>query len=266
MPMTSFSLGSVWEETIAFLRREWGLLFPVAVAIFAPAQLLIGQAMPAIAEAGASASPTMPAEILLLGPAMLLTLFGHMVLALLATVPGISVGEALAGAIRRFGAALVAIFVAMSVAFAAALAVMVAATLGVMIFQSGVPSANLAAQIATLFIIPFAVVWVRLLMLPAVAACEGQGAAMTLRRAWMLSRDNVMRLVAIWLVMILLGTLLAFIDRMVIGSLFELIKLGTGIEAVPEALRLIVSLGLEATLSLGFSVYVALVYRRLAAG
>lgn len=264
--MTSFSLGSTWEETIAFLRREWGLLLPVALAVFAPAQLLIGRAMPAIAEAGASGNPEMPAEILLLGPALLLTLFGHMVFALLATVPGISVGEALAGATRRFGGALIAIFVAMSVAFAAALAVMVAATLGVMIFQSGAPSAGLAAQIATLFVIPFAVVWIRLLMLPAVAACEGKGAAMVLRRAWALSRDNVMRLVAIWLVMILLSTLLAFIDRMVIGSLFELVKLGTGFEAVPDALRLIVSLGLEATLSLGFSVYVALVYRRLAAG
>lgn len=264
--MTSFSLGSTWEETIAFLRREWALLFPVALALFAPAQLLVGQAMPAIAEAGAAAAPAMPAQVLLLAPALLLTLFGHMVLALLATVPGISVGEAFEGAARRFGTALLAIFVGMSVAFAAALAVMVAATLGVMIFQSGAPSAGLAAQIATLFVIPFAVVWIRLLMLPAVAACEGQGAAMVLRRAWALSRDNVMRLVAIWLVMILLSTLLAVIDRMVIGSLFELVKLGTGVEAVPDALRMVISLILEATLSLGFSVYVALVYRRLAAG
>ena len=46
--MTAFSLGTVWEETIAFLRRESGLLIPVALAVYGPAQLLFDVGMQAL--------------------------------------------------------------------------------------------------------------------------------------------------------------------------------------------------------------------------
>ncbi|MFD2500454.1 hypothetical protein ACFSTI_18495 [Rhizorhabdus histidinilytica] len=46
--MTAFSLGTVWEETIAFLRRESGLLVPVALAVYGPAQLLFDVGMQAL--------------------------------------------------------------------------------------------------------------------------------------------------------------------------------------------------------------------------
>ena len=39
--MTAFSLGTVWEETIAFMRRESSLLLPVAFATFGASQLLL---------------------------------------------------------------------------------------------------------------------------------------------------------------------------------------------------------------------------------
>lgn len=263
--MTPVSLGSIWDETVAVLRREKALLVPVALAIFGPVQLLMGQAASAMAATTRDGMDTPPPpDTLLLIPALLLSMFGYMVVALLTVRPGISVGEALRESGRSLPGALLATLLAVIVGFAAALIVMIAATIGITIFGTDPATPQMSMQLVVLFLIPMCVIWVRMLMLPAVAACETHGPVDMLRRAWSLSRNNVLRLLGIWLLALFLGLIVALIEKGVIRALFELLKLVVGSEDIPNALNMIVGAAIEAMLSLVFAAYIALVYRRLA--
>jgi hypothetical protein len=264
--MKAFSLGMVWEETIAFLRRESGLLVPVALAIFGPAQLMLSAGMGAMVAVQAKGPQASTGLELLLIPAGLLVLLGNMVITRLVVVPGTSVGEALAGSVRRLPTAVIAMLLVMATVMAAALLIIIAGTIGSTILTRGRPSASTMMQLAVLIAIPFGLVWIRLLLLPSVIASEAQTPIGSVRRAWDLGAGNVLRLIAIWMLVLFLGLLIATVEQFVVGSLAELLKLATGDASLANVLRLIVNAAIEALLSLGFGVYVAIVYRRLAAG
>ena len=263
--MTAFSLGTVWEETVAFLRRESGLMIPVALAIFGPAQLMMDFGLQKAMAMRASADAALSWQAFLILPGGLLMLLGNLVVTLLVMVPGISVGEALSGGIRRLPTALGAMFLVFTGVMAAMLAIVVAATLGAMLFGADPRSPVLATQLAVLIMIPFGVMWLRLLLLPTVAAVEPVGPAEAIRRAWDLGRNNLLRLLGIWLILVFLSILLAMIEMFVVGSVAELLKRVTGELVLSMTLQSIANAAIGALLSMGFAVYLALVYRTLTA-
>ncbi|MES2497594.1 MAG: hypothetical protein V4618_15885 [Pseudomonadota bacterium] len=256
--MTAFSLGTVWEETIAFLRRESGLLIPVALAIYGPAQLMLNfgmQAFMAMRTPGAAISW----QGLLVLPGGALTLFGNLVIALLVIAPGISVGEALRTGLRRLPVALGAMLM---LGLAASL-VTVFVSLGAFTVSGGAKAAGVVSLLLVLVMIPIGILWLRLLLLPAVIAVEPVSAKDGIKRAWDLSRNNVLRLIGMWVLVLFLSILLAMIEVFVIGSLVQLLKLGTGDAALAATLQAVANGALEAMLSMGFAVYLALAYRTL---
>ncbi|KKC25411.1 hypothetical protein [Sphingomonas sp. SRS2] len=262
--MTAFSLGTVWEETIAFLRRESGLLTPVALAIFGPAQLLLRFAMVGAANPAAMAGKAVSAQIFLAFPALLLALFGYLVVSLLVLVPGISVGEALSRSIRAFFRAVAAGGLVMVAWICIAIAIVTAATLGVMLFQSSPQSPGVANLLSMLIIIPMLVIVVRLLLFAPVLAVEEAGPLDALRRIWGLSRDNVLRFIGVWLLFLFLGFVVTMVDMLVFGSIFRLVALAVGDAELLFVVQSLVSAGLQSVLSLGMTVYIALIYRRIA--
>nr|WP_047169968.1 hypothetical protein [Sphingomonas sp. Y57] len=262
--MTAFSLGTVWEETIAFLRRESGLLIPVALAVYGPAQLLFDGGMQA-AMAMRSAGEAVPSwQALLVLPGGLLMLLGNLAVSLLVLAPGISVGEALAAALRRLPTALGAMLLLGVAVLAVMLAIVVAATLGAITFKADPRSPVLASQLLVLIMIPIGLLWLRLLLLPTVIAVEPRGAIDAIRRAWQLGRNNALRLFGVWLLLLFLSIVLAVIEMFVVGSLSELLKLAIGDTGLASAIGAIANAALEALLSMGFAVYLAQVYRTLA--
>lgn len=263
--MGSFSLGTIWEQTVAFLRQENGLLVPVALAIYGPAQLMLDVGLTA-AMAARSAQPALPSEALLVLPGALLLLFGNLAIARIVLTPGISVAEALAGATRRVGPALGAMLMLFAVVLAVGLAIIVAATMGAMIFGADPKSPALAMQLSALVIVPMIVLWVRMLMLPAVLAKEEQGVMAALRRAWALSRGQGARFVGVILLTTFLGIVVAMIEQFVVGSLIGLAKLATGEDQIFVLLGTVLNAGIEALLAMAVAVYLALIYRALVSG
>lgn len=263
--MTAFSLGTVWEETIAFLRRESGLLIPVALAVYGPAQLMFNVGTQALA-AMRGAGETVPSwQALLILPGGVLMLLGNLVVSLLVLAPGISVGEAMSAALRRLPTALAAMVLVATAIVAVMLAIVIAATLGAVTFKADPRSPVLASQLLVLIMIPVGLLWLRLLLLPTVVAVEPVRAPHAIRRAWRLGRDNVLRLLGILLLMLFLGMVLMMIETFVVGSLTELLKIAAGETGLASVFQMIANAGLEALLSMGLAVYLALVYRMLAA-
>jgi hypothetical protein len=258
--MTAFSLGTVWEETIAFLRRESGLLIPIALAIYGPAQLMLDFGMQSIMTVRNTAQPELPLQALLVVPGGLMLLLGNLVVALLVIVPGISVGEALKAGLRRLPIALAA----MLLLGAAMLTVTIIVSLGAFMVGGSARAPLLASQFLVPLMIPIGIIWLRLLLLPTVIAVEAVGPGDGIRRAWAIGRNNVLRLIGVWVLVLFLSLVLAMIELFVIGSLAELLKLGAGDATLPAVLQAIANAALEALLSMGFAVYLSLVYRTLA--
>lgn len=258
--MTAFSLGTIWEETIIFLRRESGVLIPIALAIFGPAQLLLQLGM-----AGADPSRGVAsAPALLVLPAALMVLFGNLVLSRVVLIPGISVGEALRDGLHCLPRSLGAILLMVAALIAAASAIVIAATVGIMIFQGNPRSPAIASQLVLLMAIPAFVLAIRMLLLVPILAMEDGGAIDAIRRAWTLGKNNVLRLAGIFILAMFLGMTTSLIEQFVIGSLIGLLKLAVGAAELLDTIHILINAAIEAMLSLAFAVYLALVYRTLA--
>lgn len=262
--MTGFSLGVVWEETIAFLRREGNLLVPVALALIGPGQVMFKYGTTALLGVrgahGAGGIPT-----LLIIPAALLILFGNVVITRMALVPAISVAEALSAGARRLPRTIGATLLLMVAVMAAALAIIVAATLGAMTFNVDPRTPALSAQIGTIVLIPATIVMIRMLLLVPVAAMEEIGVIDVLRRTWVLGTGNFLRFLGVCALLMFLSFVVGLIEQFVVGSVFMLLRQLTSDGELLAILQLLIDAALEALLSLGVAVYLALVYRKLAA-
>ncbi|ATE64304.1 hypothetical protein [Rhizorhabdus dicambivorans] len=261
--MGSFSLGTVWEETASLLRRERALLIPVALALFGPAQVMIELGMPRDMP-GNPAEQAMQGKALLVLPAMLLVFLGNLAITRLALVPGISVAEALSDGLRRLPRTLGAMLL-LGVALAAiAILIAIAATLGILVFGGDPRSPAVSAQLVTLIMIPAFVLLVRMMLLvPAVAMEEG-GVIDALRRGWALGRGNALRLTGMLLIVLILTAIVQLIETFVVGSMIQLLALATGDGELAKLLHMVINAAIDSLLSLGFTVYVALVYRAVA--
>jgi len=113
-----FSIATVWDDTSRFVRREAGLLMPLAFATSGVGSLLWDLAVPVSAVGGrAAAGPWM----LILLPVTFLLLIGNLAIAALVLNGGISVREALRAAVARIGNALAVLLLFLGVALGATL-------------------------------------------------------------------------------------------------------------------------------------------------
>lgn len=263
--MTAFSLGTVWEDTIAFLRREGGLLIPVALAIYGPAQVMLDLGLGAAMPTRGVAEKALSLQALLVLPGALLLLLGNLAVTLIVLVPGISVGEALARAAKRLPAALGAMLLLFVAAAAVALVIIIAATIGAMTFRADPRSPAMAGQLFVLLMIPVGVLWIRLLLLPAVLAYEPVGPADGIRRAWALGRGNLLRFIGVWFVVLFLSIVVAMLEMFVIGSIAELLRLALGNGELPTLFQTLANATVQSLLSMAFAVFLAVIYGRLSA-
>lgn len=103
--MARISIGDAWEGASAFLMREWKLLLPVSLAFVGLPALAMALGSPQIDPKTATMADYEALMPWALGTA-LIGLLGTLATNALVLVPGISVGEALGRAGRRFGVAL----------------------------------------------------------------------------------------------------------------------------------------------------------------
>lgn len=259
--MTEFSLSTIWEETIAFLRREGALLIPVALATFGIAQLLLELGMggkPATGSALQSLSP----QMLLLLPAIFLLLIGNLAVSRIALVPGSSIGESLAEALRAAPKAVVAMLLISAIMMGIALVIVIAATLGAMTFQ--VDPKTITPNITLLLMVPMFVVIVRMMLLVPLMSVEQIGPIEAIRRGWALGRPHFFRLLGLFALVMMMAFILGMIQMFVVGSLFRLLALAISDSQLVLVLEAVVNAALAAMLSLAAAVFIALFYKKVA--
>lgn len=96
-----FTIQAVWDDSVAFMRRERALLMPLALATLGLANMMIELVQDT--SSGGSPSPTDMALSLLIVPAFLWLLVGQLAIVTLALRPSCSVGEALRHSVTRLG-------------------------------------------------------------------------------------------------------------------------------------------------------------------
>lgn len=262
--MKSFSLGAAWEETIALLRREHALLVPVALALFGPAQIMIELGVPhEMPAAGTGQAPG--GALLLVFPAMILVFLANLAITRLALIPGISVAEALSSGLRRLPRALGATLLLGAAVMGIGIVIVTGATIGILSFGGDPRSPTMASQLVVLVMIPVLVLLVRMLLLVPSVAMEDRGTIDSIRRGWALGKGIALRLAAMLALLLLLTMVVQLIETFVVGSLFQLLALATDQGELAKILHMLVNAAIDSLLSLGFTVYVALAYRAVAA-
>lgn len=176
------SIGAAWTEARDFIRREAGLVFPVALLFIAIPIALIFEAIPTElrqAPVPGVGHPQIPGtSLLLIAACSVVMVGGTLACYALAVKPGISLGEALAHGFRR-----------LPVAIGSALVVGVALGLPMVLLSAASPQLGALVMLVAALLLS-----AKLLLINVVIVDRPCGPVDALRASWALSRGNLGRL------------------------------------------------------------------------
>ena len=257
-----FSIFAVWEETLAVLRSEWSLVLPVAFTCFGlplVAAMLVLPA-PVLTELG----PKIPSGpwMLILPLVGLLFMIGSMAIAGLALQGGVSVREALERALRRLPAGIGMYLVIVGLLVVGSLAMAPIMLIGSAGAGQPGPYSAVAVYLAFLFLI-----WIYLRVMPVWTLLyrDQRNPLMAIVAAWQLTRGHTLRLLLARIVLLLTVLLLAFVIVLPTGAIAQLIGTLLGQPWLTRLIGVIVAGGLLSAVGGIWTVYVAVLTRRLEA-
>lgn len=259
--MTQVSIGTAWEDTLAFVKREGTLLFPVALVFLALPAVILQLIAPgelrtaAVVEEAAKAPQLPPGFLFSILIVLLISMVGILAINALALRPGISVAEALHLAVKRMpvlmGAALLLVLGFMGV------------LLVLSIFGGGLsaaigmgPAMTLVIMLATPIML---FVTVRLILLNAVIVDVPVGPREAIRQGWRLTVGQFWRLFAFIIVLIMLMIVIQLVSRSLFGIAGTLIG-GTTLATLLAGLAVAV---VNAVLQVYYLVMTCRIYRQL---
>jgi hypothetical protein len=260
--MATLSIGKAWEDSIAFVRREWQLLFPVAFLFVAlPVAILQQMVPPQMAQwamAPRGEPPMLPGSFwLAIALTSLITSFGSLALYALALRPGISVGEALQLGVRRFGTLVLVLLIFMGVILAAGI------VLALVFVALSFVSSSVAGVLALLFsfaaVIFGIVVGVRMILLNPILIDTALGPVEAIRRSWTLAKRHFWRLFGFIMVIGILSFIVTQAAAVVFGSIAGLLGGATAAQIVGGLASIVVS----TVVQVYFLVMLARIYRQL---
>lgn len=263
--MKPLSIGRAWEETVAFIKREGGLLFPVAFVFLALPIVLFQQLVPPElmatilkAETGGAkmVAPALPAGFWLgFALTMIVGLIGALTVYALALRPGISVGEAMKLGLRRLPVLIGAGLIVMAGGGVAV--IVLALVAGLFSMVGGTAAVTALVTVAMFGALGF--VGVRLLLLNAVAIDRSVGPLDAVRQSWTLTRGQFWRLAGFIMVVIFLGLIVQTATQSVFGVIGGLVG-GPEIAVLAAGLA---TAALSAVIQVYFMVMTARIYRQL---
>lgn len=261
--MRRISITDAWDETSAFVRRELGLLLPIAFATLGLATILYGLAVPAPAPGSTVSQPQPGPWMFVLLLVVPLFLIGSVALAGMALRPGGSVGEALGGAARRLPVALLAVLLfVIAVSLGMVVITLIALAIGLAV---GWP-VTMTTTLALLLAVPVLVyVTVRLATLwPAVAdRAAGWNAVAVLRAAFAGTRGATWPLLGAIIIYALAYLIILAAVQFGLGSVLLVIGKAAGQQRLAEILILVLGALVGAALQAVWCVFTAMIYRRL---
>lgn len=258
--LRKISLGSVWEEALAFCKREVALLAPLALLGFGLPLVVLELVMPdkLIVDGQVATGPWMA----WIPPHALLSLLGTLSISALTARPGISVREALQVAAARMPAGIAIALLALGAVVLASLPVGILA--GVETALSGKPGPIfLVGYLAALVVLA----WLAMRLLPIWAAVAfGRGHPWQAVRATLaLTRGHAAQMLLLRIVAWISQFVVMTVLLLPVNALFQLIGKATGATPVTDLLAMLVGSAVAAGIVTIWTVYVAALYRRMGA-
>jgi len=249
----SLSVGTAWDETAAFARRQAWRLFPIAFFLHALPAAMLRLAAPVTAPGHV---PESGLWLLFVPVVAIVGLIGALAISRLALRSGESIGAAFAVGLRRLVPLLgAALLVGLSGAALAVAAILLARAIAA-------PMLSAILLLALFALLVF--FWIRLMLLTPAAAVEPIGPVALIRRSWALTAGNVWLLLGFLLIVAILS-LVVLIAAGAVGGIA--IRLAAG-QPQPGTLALVlvllVSAVLQALVSGLFTAFVARLYAQLA--
>lgn len=216
--MAVMSIGKAWEQAVAFVARERGLLFPVAL-LFVALPGLIVQEMTPPELAGWTMKDAFPDVPLSFWLAMLIGViliwFGSLTLFALALRPGISVHEALRLSLARLPVLLGTALVVAGLLIAAVVVASIVVVALTLVAKPLGAALMMVLGVAVGGVMLFASV--RLLLLNPVVIDGADGVMASLRHSWALTRGHFWRLLGFILILTILSAIVGSAAQAIFG-------------------------------------------------
>jgi len=256
MPLLSMS--DIWDETKLFLARERALVMPLGFATFGIALLIVGLAAP---QRGAGEQMPAGPWMLWLLPGLLLITIGYLAISAIVLLPNISVREAIGRAMARLPAALLVTGMLIgAMLLIMTLAAMIMGIIGVGLGWSMEGAAMASVAIA---LIPMFWLSIRLILLWPLLVDHGPGPMDAIRGSFALTAGHAGRIAALMLLAAMIYLLGTGVAQIAGGSVFMLIGRLLGDPGLGHLLTTILVAAVGAGLATIWSLFVALLYRRL---
>jgi hypothetical protein len=260
--MATLSITKAWNETVEFVRREAGLLFPIAFMLIA----LPGGILQLFAPGPGASQAEQVRAVLMLIPfgvvAGVIGLIGTIALSFLALRPGNSVGEALQVGARRF----IMLFAAwLLISLAAAVALIPLVLLLGIFGENGEPAtvAGTVVLLLLLYLVVFIALWVRLMLMPPVAAVESVGPIEIIRRSWNLTAGHFWKLLGFVLLLVLAAIVVLLAATVIAGILIFLIAGPPAPGSASMIVLMLVTAVLQSVFTILFTTVSARIYVQL---
>jgi hypothetical protein len=264
------SITTAWNETAAFVKQEAGPLFLIAFGLMSLPSLILQAAAPKLLLGSMAMTPGTPPDparilaalpmlLLLLIPILLLSIWGHLTINMLALRRETVIGSAFAHAARRIPPLIGAWLI--WIAGVTVLVVPIAALLvsGIKAGHAGLPALLLFALWLLLVFVS-----IRLLMTTPVTAAETVGPVGILRRSWQLTSGHFWKLLGFLLLILIVFLVFAVVVGAVGGILVALMAgPPTPGSLASFAIQLITGI-LQAIFLTYFVVMIARIYAQLA--
>ncbi len=255
------SMNQVWDDSVAFVRREAGLLVPLVLAT-----VYLGDVLASVAGAMAEPGKSDGLVVLLIVAAGLLSVVGQLSIISLVLRPGQSVGEALRhGLSRLFKVLLIAIVIgfvasALSMPFVGAALSNGAKLDNPETFQQ-LPRWVWLLAFGTVILVSW--LFVRFAFTSALIVDRNPSVVESLKTGFSLTNGIVARL---FLAVLLYGIVLRIVSsaiQFVAGSFFALVEAGLGWSFVGAVMTALITGLVTAAMSLMATVFLTNLYRRV---
>ena len=255
--MKPLSISAAWTETAAFVRREAGLLFPIALVFLALPSIVAQYFVPAAPQ---GQQPEPGAWMLVIIPLILLTMVGSLAISTLALRPAQTVQDAIGHAARRLLPTLGAVLL-LSLA-----SLLIVLPLVILIGLVATDERTGAILMVLAFLAVFTFFWIRFVLLTPIAVAEQAGPAAILKRSWHLTQGHFGKLVGFFTILTVVALIILMAVSLLFGTVIALLAGPPEPGSLSQVLLLIVSGVASAVFSVYLTVVVARIYVQLADG
>ncbi len=257
--MSQLSINRVTARTQVFLKAEWRLALPVALALVGLPAVVLELVAPL--PASPEAMPAFDPRMLLAIPVVLATMVGAGAVTALALVPGISVAEAIRAGARRCGVLFAAWLLSL---FALALLVVLVAIVASLAGMAGGARQPAVLTLAMIVIgVTALLAGVRLALLTPVVMDRAIGPVDALKQSWRLTRGVFWRIAAVLALLLLAVLLFSAAVQGAVGVVGLLLTRLAGLKALGTILPLLAAALVNALVSMVFWVFLAGLYREV---